>query len=251
MKNCILVAFVAVCWSAFAVPRAEWVNGGSNSGRFGFDWNSAGVTGLNLAGCPQGPRRDFTKLKAHRNEIADGAYVIVPLCPFTSVLQKSYDDRPSVDTNPLLDFDGEPSEAELVKFRDFLDGIWKREFSIRDYADDMTATNRAAYTEMVEFMKEFIGWCRKEKLNPIFVLPPAAKCFDTLFPDSFLKAYIYDYVKDVGGDVPFFDYWKSPDFRSNRLYANALFLNRTGRKAFTARVMADIKAGISRKREIH
>lgn len=36
-----------------------------------------------------------------RGEIADGAYVIIPLCPFTSVVPPSYDQRPSAETHPL------------------------------------------------------------------------------------------------------------------------------------------------------
>lgn len=49
---------------------------------------------------------------------------------------------------------------------------WKREFSIRDFADPMTETNREAYWKMVAFAKESIAWCRRERLVPVFVLPP-------------------------------------------------------------------------------
>ena len=243
MKSIVMAAVAMAATIVFgAAPKAKWVNVGSNSGRFGFDWDAAGVAGLNLAGCPQGTRRDFAKVKAHRAEIADGAYVIIPLCPFTSVLPSSYDDRPSTDTNPLLPFDGEKSEEELVKFRDMLDRCWKGEFAIRDFADPMTPTNRASYALAVPKMREFIDWCKAEKLKPVLVYPPAAKCFDTLFPASFMKTYVYDFVRDLGEkDVPFFDYWKDPAFRKNRLWATSLFLNKTGRKLFTERVMKDIK----------
>jgi len=222
-------------------PKVNWVNVGSNSGRMGFDWQLAGTNGLNLAGCPQGTRRDFPKVKAHRAEIADGAYVIIPLCPFTSVVPPSYNNRPSADRNPLEDFDGEKSEKEHVAFRDMLDRCWKGEFSIVDYADPMSEKNRASYKLNVGVMRGFIDWCKQEKLRPVLVLPPAEKSFDTLFPESFMKAYILDFVKDLERpDVPFINYWKDPDFRSNRLWATSLFLNKTGRKAFTQRVMKDV-----------
>jgi len=224
-----------------AVPRVDWVNVGSNSGRMGFDWQMAGTNGLNLAGCPQGTRRDFPKVKAHRAEIADGAYVIIPLCPFTSVVPPTYNNRPSADRNPLEGFDGEKTEKEHVEFRDMLDRCWKGEFTIVDYADPMTEKNRESYKLNVVYMREFLDWCTKEKLRPVLVLPPAEKSFDTLFPDSFMKAYILDFVKDLERpDVPFINYWKDPEFRSNRLWATSLFLNKTGRTAFTKRVIKDV-----------
>ena len=239
-----LLTIAALCASVCLAeaPKAEWVNIGSNSGKFGFDWDMVGAKGLNLACCPQGMRKGFARLKQHRAEIADGAWVIIPLCPFTSVVPPSYDDRPSAETNPLLAYDGEPTEAELVKFRDMLDACWKREFSIKDFGDPMTPTNRASYKLMLGTTRDFIAWCKAEKLKPVFVYPPAAKCFDTLFPDSFMKAYVYDFLKDLDAkDVPFIDYWKDPAFRENRLWATSLFLNKTGRKLFTERVMKDIK----------
>ena len=237
------LVFALLCASIClaGTPKADWVNVGSNSGRFGFDWDAVGVRGLNLASCPQGLRKGFERVKEHRAEIADGAYVIIPLCPFTSVVPPSYDNRPTKTTHPLLPFDGEPPEKDLVAFRDLLDRGWKREFTIRDYADPMTASNRASYVRMVETGRAFLAWCRAEKLKPVLVYPPAAKCFDTLFPDSFMQAYVYDFVRDIGaGDVPFYDYWKDPAFRDNRLWATSLFFNKTGRKLFTERVCRDV-----------
>jgi len=250
-----ILAMGAVCLLAVgtlraAQPKADWVNVGSSTGRFSFDWASAGVRGLNLAACPQGTRRDFAKLKARRGEIADGATVVIPLCPFTSVLQSDYDEtHHGKEDNPLLAFDGLPDASALAGFRDQLDVCWKGEFGIRDYADPMTAANRRSYGEMVALMKEVVAWCRAEGLKPVFVCPPAAKTFDALFPDSFMKAYVRDYVRDVtDGRVPFLDFWKSPGFRDDALFANALFLNRTGRRKFTAAVVA--RLGPSRVRDV-
>jgi len=238
--HAVLLAFCACAQASFG--GVDWVNVGSNSGRMGFDWQMAGTNGLNLAGCPQGTRRDFPKVKAHRAEIADGAFVVIPLCPFTSVVPPSYNNRPSTDRNPLEAFDGEKTEKEHVAFRDMLDRCWKGEFSIVDYSDPMTEKNRESYKLNIVVMREFIDWCKQEKLRPVLVFPPAEKSFDTLFPDSFMKAYVLDFVKDLERpDVPFINYWKDPAFRSNRLWATSLFLNKTGRKAFTERVMKDVK----------
>ena len=241
----------AVCLAA-AIPLTsladdgkpfQWVNIGSNSGLFAFDWESAGVKGLNLAGSPQSERRGAGKVKAHRGEIAEGAFVVIPLCPFSSVLPESYDLRTSDTTHPLLSFDGTPDEQALSGFSDMLNKCWKREFAIRDYSDPMTETNRLAYSGCVAHMRGFLAWCRGQGLRPVLVLPPAAESLRKLFPESFMKQYVYDFVHDAttGTDVKFLDYWNSGEFQDPGLYATSLFLNKTGRRRFTARVIADCR----------
>jgi len=234
----VLAACLAGCASLTEPPKADWVNVGSSTGLFAFDWQSAGVRGLNLAAWPQGTRKDFEKLKQHRAEIADGAHVIVPLCPFTSVLQANYDARYRANANPpQLAFDGTPGKEELEGFRKTLDTVWKREFQIGDFSDPMTEENRRSYREMVTVMRDLLAWCEAEGLKPVLLYPPAAKVMDEEFPDSFRKAYVLDYVRDVTqGRHPFLDYWKSPNYRDDALYANALMLNKTGRKKFTAEI---------------
>lgn len=226
--------------SAWAASLAQWVNMGSNTGLFGYDWKAANVSGLNLAGSPQSMRRDFDKLKAHRAEIADGAFVVFTLCPFTSVLPESYDKTPSGKTHPLLSFDGTPPAATFTRSRDELIACWKRQFAIVDFADPMTERNRAAFAGMVAFARTAIAWCRAERLRPVFVYPPMAKCFDGVFPESFFKAYVLDFARDAAPDVPFFDYRMTPELRDDANFANALFLNRTGRARLTERTMRDI-----------
>ena len=218
-----------------------WVNIGSNSGLFAFDWESAGVKGLNLAGSPRSMRRGIAILKSRRREVAGGAYIIIPICLFSSVVPESYYFRPSAASHPLLPFDGMPDEKAMAGFAGLLDRGWKKEFSIHDYADPMTETNRTAYSANVAHMRDFISWCGQEGLRPVFVLPPAAKCLRDLFPDSFMKAYVYDFIRDVtkGTDVKFIDYWDDAEFQDDRLYATSLFLNKTGRRRFTKKVMGD------------
>ena len=237
--------FLTTCLLADAADAganvAHWVNIGSNSGLFAFDWESAGVKGLNLAGSPQSMRRGEAILKSRRREIAGGAYVIIPICLFSSVVPESYDRRPSAASHPLLPFDGMPDEKSMSGFAGMLDRGWKEEFSIHDYADPMTETNHAVYSANVVRVRAFLDWCSQEGLRPVFVLPPAAKCLCDLFPDSFMKAYVYDFIRDVtkGTGVKFLDYWRDAGFQDERLYATSLFLNKTGRRRFTKKVMGD------------
>lgn len=241
----IAALFLAMCLLPGAVSAVtnavQWVNVGSNSGLFAFDWNSAGVQGLNLASSPQSLRRGVVYLKSRRDDVASGAYIMIPICLFSSVVPESYDLRPSAASHPLLPFDGMPDEKAMSGFAGMLDRVWKKEFAIHDYADPMTETNRAAYYANVALMRDFIGWCRKEGLRPVFVLLPAAKCLRDLFPDSFMKEYVYDFIHDVtkGTGVKFLDYWRDAEFQDERLYATSLFLNKTGRRRFTKKVIGD------------
>lgn len=245
----VFTAFSALILSAVsafaATPRATWVNIGSNSGMFAFDWAGAGVNGLNLAASPQSERRGAAKVKASRAAIADGATVIIPICPFSSVLPPSYDKRASSPANGLLSFDGRPPASSMEGFAKALDAGWKKEFSIRDYSDPMSAANRAAYVECVAHLRDFVSWCRKETLRPVIVLPPAADAMTALFPARFMENYVYGFVRDVtnGTDTVFLDYWRDGAFRDADLYATSLFLNRTGRRLFTSRVMSDLSGG--------
>ena len=134
---------------------AQWVNIGSNSGLFAFDWESAGVKGLNLAGSPQSMRRGVSILKSRRREVAGGAYIIIPICLFSSVVPESYDLRPSAASHPLLPFDGMPDEKAMSGFAGMLDRVWKKEFSMfqdeRLYATSLflNKTGRRRFTEKV------------------------------------------------------------------------------------------------------
>ena len=113
----------------------------------------------------------------------------------------------------------------------------------------MTERNRAAYVKMVAFAREALAWCRAEGLRPVFVFPPMATCFDGVFPESFERAYIRDYLRDIGPDVPFLDYRNVPELRGDGNFANSLFLNRTGCAKLTARVIRDVRALRGRDRD--
>ena len=240
-----IVSVIALTFAASGaeINLVDWVNVGSNSGLFAFDWESANVCGLNLAGSPQSLRRGINKVKASREVLASGAHVVVTLCLFSSVVPESYDKRPSAATHPLLSFDGTPDSRNMSGFADMLDKIWKKEFSVVDYSDPMSEANRRSYSALVAFMRDFADWCRNEGLHLVLVLPPAAKCLRDMFPESFLQAYVYDFVRDVakGSDVKFLDYWSCAEFQDERLYATSLFLNKTGRRRFTEKVVADVK----------
>lgn len=62
------------------------VNLGSNSGKYGFDYSSTSINGMNWALGPQSLVHDFNILKNYFSYLKTNATVIIPLCPFSSLV---------------------------------------------------------------------------------------------------------------------------------------------------------------------
>lgn len=73
----------------------EVVNLGSTSGVFDFDYSGLTYKGANWAVGPQSIYGDFAVLRQYRKHLKNGATVIYPLCPFTSIsgAEEYVDDR--------------------------------------------------------------------------------------------------------------------------------------------------------------
>lgn len=62
------------------------VNLGSNSGKYAFRYDGLGIAGMNWAVGPQSLLHDFNILKNYFSYLKTGAFVIVTLCPFSSLV---------------------------------------------------------------------------------------------------------------------------------------------------------------------
>lgn len=62
------------------------VNLGSNSGKYAFKYDGLGIAGMNWAVGPQSLLHDFNILKNYFSYLRTGAFVIVTLCPFSSLV---------------------------------------------------------------------------------------------------------------------------------------------------------------------
>lgn len=58
------------------------VNLGSNQALFGFDYDDAGLNGMNWAVSPNSLEYDFKILKQYHSHLKENAFVIIPVCPF-------------------------------------------------------------------------------------------------------------------------------------------------------------------------
>ena len=64
------------------------VNLGSNSGLYAFNYDGLDIAGMNWAIGPQSLAHDFNVLKNYFSYLRIGAIVIIPLCPFSSLVSK-------------------------------------------------------------------------------------------------------------------------------------------------------------------
>lgn len=255
--------------------KFDFVNVGSSTGKYGFDWDACGVKGLNLATGPQALASDFKLLKRFRAALNPGATVVFPLCPFSSVLThykdpdqfcKYYGILPGGETeywtprrglrfarwleliggveklpdDPDLAIDAPPpAEKMRASAEGFMRG-WKREFAFEDFDAPLTPDNRESFETVAELFSEALAWCKAEGLKPVLVLPPCSRHYDAMWTDAFTRHYVLDFVKrvDPKGEVAFHNLLKEPIFRADAFYANSLMLNAKGRKAFTAELLS-------------
>ena len=61
----------------------DWINLGSNSGKYGFDYSDLNIKAANWAMGPQSLVADFEILKNYSSFLKPGGIVVIPLCPFS------------------------------------------------------------------------------------------------------------------------------------------------------------------------
>ena len=155
---------------AFKGRDCTYCNVGSNTGFYGFDWESAGVNGANFATGPQSLAQGFALLEHFADRLAKGCTVFIPICPFSSIAspdrygpERQYKLYPFADgkdipfwtperaaavakavavaeakwtgEDPRLAGEDEAATPEdFRKSTDHLLACWRREFSITDFA---------------------------------------------------------------------------------------------------------------------
>lgn len=76
------------CEKFWNIPSSKLkiVNLGSNSGKYGFDYRTASVPAANWGVGPQPLMLDYAILQTYHTHLAPGAVVLIPLCPFSSLV---------------------------------------------------------------------------------------------------------------------------------------------------------------------
>lgn len=118
---------------------------------------------------------------------------------------------------------------------------WKKEFSISDLSAPLTDENLEGRKFRIEVMRNLIDFCIERGYKPIYVIPPVTQYLDKYFSDSFKKIYIYNFLEEVARTIPLLDYSNDTTLMDKDLYFNSYFLNMSGAKVFTKKVLSEIK----------
>ena len=131
-------------------------------------------------------------------------------------------------------------EAELRRDADKWMSCWRKEFDIEDFERPLSSENGESRSRQVALMQELVDFIRERDYEPVFVLVPVSRYLGKYFTDAFKQVQLVEFFKQIDRDVPILDYLTADEFADSDLYFNSFFLNRRGRKLFTARVLKDL-----------
>ena len=263
---------------AFEGRDCDFCNVGSNSGLFGFDWESAGVNGANFATGPQSLAQGFALLEHFADRLAKDCTVFIPICPFSSISvpdrygpERQYKIYPFMSGKDIYLWTPERAAAvdkavaaatakwtgadprllEADKpvapeaFRASVDSLlkcWRKDFEIADFTAPLSARNRRAFQANAKIMRKGLEMCRAKGWRTIVVLPPVTRYYDAVFPDKVWRQYVDDFVAATRVEgVPYWDYSRDERFRDDANFFNSLMMNRRGRALFTAELVRRAK----------
>lgn len=123
--------------------------------------------------------------------------------------------------------------------RMWIDG-WKSQFSIADFDASLTPQNLKGREYRISVMRNLIDFCIERGYRPVYVIPPVTKHLAKYYTRVFEQNYVYSFLEEINREVPLLDYSKESGLQKDELYFNSFFLNATGRKIFTKRVLNDL-----------
>lgn len=259
----------------------EIANLGSSSGYYAFNYESLGIKGLNLAMPKQSLLADYEMIRNYFSYLKEGAVVLIPLCLFSalegedaafpdkyyvllqseSIPHYSWKKRLQVmdlynnpiKYLPLFSFPREilrplkPRNKHMTKEEMDKDAKrwvndWIKEFSIIDFDKPLSLRNNDSYNSAAEILNMIIEFCYCRSFNPVIVLPPISKSLSNLYTTQMKQLLITDFVsKGNVRNAPFLNYLDDSEFDDESCFRNAYFLSDNGSKAFTQKLMTDLR----------
>lgn len=133
------------------------------------------------------------------------------------------------------------TKDSLKKDADCFLNSWKNQFSISNLDSPVSKQNLENIAYNISLLSEIIEFCLDRKLKPIIVLPPVLKVLSSKFSVTFRENYIYSFVQSANTkQVPFLNYFDDDRFSDPDYYFNSFFLNASGRKYFTKKVLKEL-----------
>lgn len=84
-----------------------------------------------------------------------------------------------------------------------------------------------------------LSFCKEREIRPVFVVAPMTAALSEAIPADFKERCFYSMFSGRG--VPVLDYSTDESLIGSENFMNALFMNRAGRKKFTARLISDLR----------
>lgn len=131
-------------------------------------------------------------------------------------------------------------EAELRRDADKWMSCWRKEFDIEDFEWPLSPENGENRSRQVSLMQELVDFIRERGYEPVFVLVPVSRFLGKNFTEAFKRVHLVEFFRQIERSVPILDYLTAEEFSDPDLYFNSFFLNRRGRKLFTARILKDL-----------
>ena len=252
------------------------VNLGSSSGKAAFDYSAyPSLKAANWAMAPQTFVADLEILRNYCCFLKEGATVILPICPFSS-LGGANDDLPDkyytvlniasipnasfrryraqmqIKEKPWLYFPALPVDFLRNKIKRFkttdieIDAnirlnSWKKEFSILDFENELSIVNKDSFDDGISVLKKIFNFCKSHRYRVVVILPPVHEALSSKFTPSmkrkFIDAFVEKAIKDE--NVDFFDYFTDKRF-TKEMFSDSFLLNKRGASLFTDIVLKDI-----------
>jgi|GEM_PF-6163987 len=259
-----------------AISQAEMLNFGSGPSAYAFDYEAAGINGVNLAMTPSAFGMETAFLKEYAEIFPKGCAAVFAVCPFSfgdnrtksnparyaryySVLSRKAIDALEAplahwneeiaasadEKNPLFPYGAEinrdevPSEEVMANRITQMCNCWKGEFGLSDFIDKTQAEAQGtAFQRERGALDRLLFTARKIGLRPFLLLPPLHPRLRELISHAFFDAFVLCRLKDC--DCPLIDLTAHPLIAEN-MFLGPVFLNRKGAETVTKYVYEQTK----------
>lgn len=168
------------------------------------------------------------------------SHILLPLLATTRLVRYIWRDVEYINPMEL----GEIDEKQIKQAADEREKGWCRQFNILNLKDVCISDEmETTLNKTGEILENMVDFCNQKGFRPILMIPPVSRELTERFSKEFLDAYLYRNIRKVRSKVKgVLDYWNEEEFMDCRFYFNSDFMNKTGRKLFSERLMNDVAA---------
>lgn len=257
------------------IVGAKMINFGSGPSAYAFDYEAAGVCGVNLGFTPSAFGMETALLREYHAFFRRGCAAVFTVCPFSFGENKSNADperyaryyavlsRKTWDTlppplprydpavltrcdrsHPLFPYGDKdpreeiPTEAQIEKRIDDMCRCWEDELGLSGFTDASQADrHRSAFTRERKALEELIAIARTLGIRPFLLLPPLHERLRARISPTFFDAFITRQINGIG--VPVLDHTADPQIDPG-MFLGPVFLNKKGACRLTASVWEQV-----------